>query len=275
MPMPTVGEALITCWNAAEDALREQVSSNYYDRDEPFLTEMFSCLLARRCESASAAGDFERALLTDLYQAGLTVPTYAYGEIASGLIAEVSFHAPKVEGKTGGDFGIVVCRPEIQHGYGPSELTLNNDSYRGLLVQAKVLQRDGHWGRFSRKQHKVLPDKLGYASLLLYQYQDNTGNRRELAPLQWHLMSEAKTLKEVKQWLTKNAFRTRRTSQEILGSLLDDTIGTDDENVIRHVITPPQRESLSIKICWRNGPPDIAHLTEQVVQHVHQLIINS
>ena len=166
---------LIASWSAAENTLRKEVRTNYYDRDEPFLTEMFSCLLARQCEVASEAGEFERAFLNDLQGSGLSTSTHAYGEIASGLIAEVSFHAPKVEGNTGGDFGIVVCRPEIQHdAYGPSELTLNSDCYRGLLCQAKILQRDGSWGRFSRKQHKVLPDKLGYSSLLLYRYSDNT-----------------------------------------------------------------------------------------------------
>ena len=103
---------------------------------------------------------------------------------------------------------------------------------------------------------------------------NNTSLRRELAPLQWHLLSRAKTLKEVKDWLGKNRLPSGQTSQEIIASLMADTIGTDNENIIRDIIAPPQRESLSIKIYWRNGPPDVLHLTQRVQQNVHQLVFN-
>jgi len=193
-------------------------------------------------------------------------------KIARDLIATVSFHDRNVEAKTGGDLGIVLVRPDVRLIW--PKLDSNHDYKRGLLCQAKMFQRNSRWGRLSQKQKQVLPDKLSYFALLLYRYDDQHGERRELAPFAWQLARDA-TVEQISHWLASDCFPELHDSQQILGALLRDQIGTDDKKLIENDIAPPLlRRSLVITIQWKDGrPPGMVHISERSTDLKQQAMV--
>jgi len=166
----------------------------------------------------------------------------------------VSFPDHHIESKTGGDLGILVVRPDLrQVRYGSSQLSVDRDYKRGLLAQAKMFRRDSQWGALTDTQKLLLQKKLGYFALLLYRYSDQAGARCELKPFDWQLTSNATTVEEMNEWLIADRFPELRDSRQILGSLVDDKIGTDDNEIIETDIAPKMRRSLVIKIGWEDG----------------------
>ena len=252
MRIPILGKLITDCWETAERELRKNVRRKFRDRDEEIITELFRAELEVEFERVSR-GAVAKAFLSDLKQ---TFPAVADGslfKIARGLIATVSFHQRQVEGETGGDLGIVLVRPDVRRSlYKGSVLTLDHDYRRGLLCQAKIFRRDSTWGGFTEKQKKTLaPERLEYFSLLLYRYDDQHGERRELAPFAWQLARNA-TVDQVGVWLASNHFPELQDSRRLLGGLLRDQIGTDDKELIAKYVAPPLRSSLVIRIRWKD-----------------------
>ena len=124
------------------------------------------------------------------------------------------------------------------------------DHGSGLLCQAKVKRRDGKWGKLSRNQMKVLPGRLPYLSLLLYEYSDMP--RHNLLPFQWQSCRDV-AIEDVDQWLKADAFPQTDDSETILDLLSQGAIGTDDKNIISEFICPPTRPALTIRIWWPDG----------------------
>jgi hypothetical protein len=261
----------------AEDSLRENVRRKSPDRDEESITDLFHSELEEEFAKVSGSGAVARAFLDDLK---LVFPKVGIDDlrskIARGLVATVSFHPHKIEEKTGGDLGIVLVRPDVQEArYGWSELTIDRDYKRGLLCQAKIFRRDSKWGGLTRSQKQTLPHKLKYFALLLYRYADQKGERRELNSFNWQLAVDA-TVEQVNQWLSADRFPNPQNSQQILGALVRDEIGTDDKEIIEREIAPPLRPSLVIKIGWKDdkGPESVyvqqsstATVSEPLVQY--------
>jgi|ERR1039458_4170900 hypothetical protein len=275
MRIPTVGKLIIDCWVRAEEALRENVRKKFPDRDEEMITDLFHAELEDELAKVSGSGAVAQAFLVDLKSAFPKVDINDLrSKIARGLIATVSFHPRKKEEKTGGDLGIVLVRPDVQETlYGWSELTIDRDYKRGLLCQAKIFRRNSKWGELSRTQQQTLPNKLKYFALLLYRYADQNGERRELISFIWQLAVDA-TVEEVKQWLAADKFPNPQNSQQLLGALVRDEIGTDDKEIIEREIAPPLRPSLVIKIGWKNddGPASV-HVQQRSTATVSQPLV--
>jgi hypothetical protein len=253
MPIPHVGKVITECWVEAEQALRNHIKSNLGDRDEESVTELFHEKLAIELNRASISGCVATAYQKDLEQTFWQINSESLSDLAHGLIATVSFHDRKTEARTGGDLGIVVVRPDVHQGWGT--LTLDQDYRRGLLCQAKMFRRNSRWGPISAKQKNLLSKSLSYLSLLLYKYLDQKGERRALAPFQWQLAHD-KTVEQMCEWLASDQFPELQSSEQILGKLLADEIGTDVKEFIERDIAPPElRPALVIKIGWKDGGP--------------------
>jgi len=210
-----------------------------------------------------------RAFHLDLQRAFPGTAHSDLSRISSGLIATVNFHSKTVEKKTGGEFGLVLIRPDVSEGqFG---LAIDDDYRRGLLCQAKVQRRGtAKWGDLTAKQKQVLPGKLSYAALVLYQYSDLV-DRRKLAPFQWQLTLGG-TIQDVSGWLKTGQFPGPKLSKEIIESIAKDLIGTDNKKIIAEFIAPPSRPSLEIWVRWRDGdgPGGFVrtHQSTAVQQHV-------
>jgi hypothetical protein len=270
MKIPNVSKLIADCWMQAEVALQQAIESKFPDCDEEIITKLFQGELQSTLELASQKGTVEQAFFKDLKRAFPSITPSILSEVSSGLIATVNFHSKNVEKKTGGDFGLVLIRPDF-HGaeYNESKLIINHDYRRGLLCQAKVFRRSKKWGDLSRTQKQVLPERLGYFALVLYQY-CNPIERRKLSPFQWQLTS-GNTVENISLWLKTNQFPDLQTSNQIVGSLAQDRIGTDDKKIISEFIAPPSRPSLEIRVRWRDGegPGESVqtHVNTSVRQH--------
>src|SRR5580700_4126425 len=169
MRIPASAELMAKCWASAELALRNAVRQKFPDRDEEIITELFHSELEGECDRVRATGAIERVFEADLHGALPRIPRADLSKIAHGLIASVHFHPRKVERRTGGDFGVVLIRPDVRYAtYSRFELTIDHDYQRGLLCQAKIFRRDSSWGGLSPKQRDVLRGRLNYFSLVLY-----------------------------------------------------------------------------------------------------------
>jgi hypothetical protein len=239
---------IIQAWRAAEQSLIRDIQYCYPDADEEFITRTFHGKYAATLNYASQLKQIEKAFLYDLQKAfpGLDSPLK---KIASGLIAEVTLHSRTTEKITGGDIGLMFSRPQISARGHYLQIA---DYRRGLLCQAKLKNVAGKWGSFTKKQIKVLPDRLPYLGLLLYSYSDNA--RHVLNPFQWQLCNTA-TMDEVRGWLKKGNFPSSVDSDGILTDLAEGAIGSDDDEVIDSIIAPAKNPTLHIRITW----PDDQH----------------
>ncbi len=259
---PALAKLVADCWYRAEQTLREMVKEKYPDKNEEFITELFQGELRVECDKSSADGAVERAFLRDLVLFLPNARTIELSEISRGLIATVHFHPRSVEGKTGGDFGIVLIRPDVRSSpFSDSLLTIDRDYRRGLLCQAKIFKSDSSWGQLTVSQQKVLRERLDYLALVLYRYSDQDGDRRELGPFQWQLTQNV-TIEDIGGWLKSDKFPQLEGSQQILSALGRNRIGTGDNEIIDKYIAPVERPSFIINIRWRDGdgPPEAVHL---------------
>jgi hypothetical protein len=176
---------------------------------------------------------------------------------------------------TGGDFGIVLVRPDVRLArYFGTELTIDHDYKRGLLCQAKIFRRNSRWGRLTPKQQRNLRGKLNYLALVLYRYVDQAGERRHLAPFAWQLPHGA-TVKQMNDRLALDAFPELQESSQILKNLIHNKIGTDDKSAIARHILPPVRPSFEIKIHWREGddPGGTMRVEQENTEQVRQQVV--
>jgi hypothetical protein len=81
---------------------------------------------------------------------------------------------------------------------------------------------------------------------------NHNGERRSLAPFAWQLGHNA-TIHKIQEWLYSNGFEQLRDSRQVLGDLINDRIGTDDNTLIDKYIAPRLRPALVIKIQWKDG----------------------
>ncbi len=253
---------ICNCWNEAELALRKEIKEHLPDKGETFITEYFHGLLEKSLKSASEEKKIENAFIQDLKKASVSSFYWANESqrIAEGLIAEMELHTLKTEEKTGGDFGFVISRPKLLlHGeFSPDEELIITENYRrGLLTQAKLKNDKGKWNDFTKIQKNKLPQHLEYLALLLYEYQDK--NRRDFEKFKWQLCAGS-TFEEVKRWLKTNNMPTPFDSNYIINNLGTAKIGTEDENIIKEVICPPQNQTLTIHIHWPGGDPPISRV---------------
>jgi hypothetical protein len=252
LQIPSTLEVIKKCWENAEGELQTLIKEKHPDLDEEFITRLFYGGFSFLVRRASKKGDISKAFLNDLEQAFPKLGYIGQLDIFEGLIAEVSLHNKRVEGLTGGDFGLTIIRPQVQmSSCGHGQAVLTKDEYcRGLLCQAKIKRRKGNWGPMNPNQKKVLPDRLSYLGLLLYSYTDK--ERQQLNEFEW-LLCQGASLSDVEGWLKSDKFPDTKSSGEIISLLGNAYIGTNDPEIIKKIIMPKNKPYLSIRIFW---PPD-------------------
>ncbi len=243
------------CWLRAEERLRDDLRNNYAGCNEELITQVFHRELVAELRVASERQLISQAFLADLR---IAFPQLAgrqeLSRIANGLVADVTLHERETEKNTGGDLGLLIIRPQAQ--FSGDRISVR-DYRRGLLCQAKLRKASGKWGRFTKRQKVVLPQRLSYLALLLYQHKD--GARRMLEAFQWQLCSSVE-FSEVENWLKNGAFPSRVGSAEIIQGLGGGKIGTDDNKTIDEEICPAKNPGLIIRIHWPRGNPPSAQI---------------
>ena len=158
----------------AEKSLQTDIYNCYPDVGEEFITQFFHSKFATALMVASEAGLIQNSFLADLNKA---FPNHysEVGQIAEGLIAEVTLHKRITESITGGDIGLIIIRPQVSE---QGDYFKISDYRRGILCQAKLKRASGKWGSFTKKQINILPERLQYLALLLYSYEDDRRKKR-------------------------------------------------------------------------------------------------
>jgi hypothetical protein len=184
--LQVVCDAVATAEITAKDYIKEY----HHDADEEFITDLLHDHIKRELQKASDTKLIQDAFLNDLKSA---LPHRAAFDFnfdrklrwkAQGLIADIILHNKREEGRTGGDFGIVIVRPRI-HAMSDS-LVIKKGRESGLLCQAKLMNRNDKWRRLGKNQKKTLPNHLDFVSLVLYSYFDK--KRSELNPCGMEVM---------------------------------------------------------------------------------------
>ena len=262
--IPKTAAIIAECWNEAEQALQHQVRHYSPSLDEEDITVAFHAKLAESLFSASDRKRIENAFARDFkssfWRNDLEIDP---ARIAKGLRATVTLHKRATEKLTGGDFGLVIVRPQIHLRYSSLYIT---EYRRGLLTQAK-LQGRSRRNSFTRNQEKVLINRLEYLAMLLYRYDDD--GMRELKPFAWQI-ADGMSWENLKKALKEDDFSETMSSSEIINRLSLGKIGTDSNSVISKLISPVANRSLVIEISWPPG----AHPGSQIRVHSKDRVAN-
>ncbi len=264
------------CWSRAEASIRRVIKTRHFDLDEEVISVLFFGELRHQLKKASDLGQVEEAFLQDLMR------TFSFSRIASGylrhysqgLIAEVTMHPRYVEQTTGGDFGLSLVRPVVTDRGDFLEVE-EDDCERGLICQAKVRRRDGHWGDLTPTQRTTLKDRTDYLAICLYDYADP--ERKKLKPFQWQVC-KGTSIGDVTTWVRQDTFPSTIESTALITRLGTGQIGTSDPVALREVIHPEHQRgripSIVIRVTWRGDKPTrplwikqtVTSQTQQTVQ---------
>ena len=250
------------CWSKAEENLRNDIRDNYPDIDEECITQLFHRQFSKELRLKSKENAIAKAFLDDLKQHFPFLKSrIEVLKIFQGLVADVTLHNRRTEGKTGGDFGFVIKRPQVKYYCSAIKTSLKISDYpRGILCQAKLKTANGKWGAFTKKQRSGLPGRLQYIALLLYSYEDD--ERHFLHPFKWQRCDfPSLSFEQIKEWLKKDSFPSLEDSGGIIKQLGNRDIGTDDANELKEIISPKNNRSLIVRIYW----PDDKHPGSEVL----------
>lgn len=276
MPIPALTSLIARCWINAENNARQLLAKRHPDKNEEFITEFFHDELRQSFQNTSSTLAVEHAFVSDLERAFPHLQHSAdFKRIANGISVTTTLHPRDIEKKTGGDLGIMFVRPNVTEQIS-SQFAIDLDYRRGLLCQAKIKRRQtatrkSRWGNFTPNQKNILPNRLEYLSLILYEYTD--AERQHLAPFRWQLCSGAQ-MSDVEHWLNADDFPGPLMSEIIITRLGKDKIGTDDKRIIDQYICPNLRDTLVIKIGWPPGqePEALIHLSIKSKQRQKQYV---
>lgn len=255
------------CWNKAEENLRNDIRDYNPDIDEEGITLFFHSQMSKELKLKSEENAIATAFLDDLKQhfPFLRYRTAILKEY-DGLIADITLHNRTTEGRTGGDFGFVIIRPQLELYRSEPKPSLKppRDYQRGILCQAKLKQRNGKWRTpiFGKNQERFLPERLKYLALLLYSYKDN--KRHILHPFRWQRCDiPSLSFEQIKEWFKNDSFPSLEKSDSIIKELGNGDIGTDDADELKEIISPNNNRSLIIRIYWPDdkGPGSEVSLT--------------
>lgn len=250
LQIPTTLKIVCACWKQAEAALQEEIREYAPNKHEEFIIERFHAKFAEALTKASNDNLIARAFFCDLKAASAysDISDNDLAMIANGLIAELSLHEKSTERRTGGDMGLMIIRPQLTRSHDVIKIS---DYRRGILCQAKMKDKDGKWGQFTRTQRSLLPNRMEYLGLWLYSYKDEA--RRVLNDFQWYICRKGETLEQVIDYLKKDQFPKLVASEKTLVAVGYGAIGTDNDKILDEVISPAKNPALTIKISWRDG----------------------
>ena len=267
LPIPRTISLLKTCWQAAEERVCREVGTKYHESDEEAITVLLFGELREEFDQRNIYREFEKSFAADLRD---RYPMTDLTWVANGLIGRVVHHPRHIEKRTGGDFGLVLSRPQVEHGW-KTDISMHA---QGLLVQAKKQSRKGTIGTLTKTQCLVLPERLEYTAFILYMYATAGA---ELAPFAW-VCADGRQLQDIETDLGKlnrkhpktiHGFREIMTgsvfsSCDIIEAVSQGLRGTSDKHIIDEQICPALTPSVTIEITWRDDtPPD----PPQTVRH--------
>ena len=146
--IPYTLDVISSCWKEAEESLRADISEDYPNANEEFITQMFHGKLSKFLKIASKERRIETSFRRDIENAFPMIQNYDVYKISNGLIADVVLHKRKTEMVTGGDIGLIINRPNIE--LQTYRNVVKVDFYRnGLLCQAKLKKPNGRWNTFT------------------------------------------------------------------------------------------------------------------------------
>jgi len=271
--LTSLAKVVERCWRNAELITADIIARKHPSPSEEQITFLFSGELRSAVDSASRAREIERAFLSDLHS---HVPTLVDARRAGGLLARVNVHNRRHEGHvSAADFGVVITRPLVRVSADGFRIEFQRDHATGLLAQAKLgllpIAKSGRrvWGSLTKPQTQLFPKRRDYYSLLLYRL--NGHNSELLERFGWQLCRQH-TLRQVRKWLTTDAFPEEITSSEVLLRLFTRTIGTEDPKLIRTIIDPVGSgvHSIEIRIFWPDGKGPRGPLAIQEPHHQSQ-----
>jgi|WetSurMetagenome_2_1015567.scaffolds.fasta_scaffold60741_2 hypothetical protein len=258
LPINNTLELLCSCWNTAESSLQKEIMERFPDEDEVMITKLFAANLREAIEPENKKNAFSTAFRKDLHKSYPNIELSDSQQISSGLIAEVKFHKPALERKTGGDLGFVIQRPNLylQNPYAASSDIIIDPQYqRGILTQAKLKNVKGKWRRFTKNQRKILPLRKDFLALLLYSYREQDPIRSHLEPFRWQLCEEYPFNDDSNDWLRRGKFPKTFDSSQMIKKLGNAEIGTADKQKIDEYICPVKDRKLIINIHRSDGKP--------------------
>ena len=249
------------CWVSAEFGTKNLIARKYPAPSEEFITSLFAGELREQVAGASTNGRVAEAFFTDLRNS-ISGFNFSAEWGLRGLVASVNFHDRPHEGKrSGSDIGIAIRRP-IVNLIGSTRIELSQNNASGLLGQAKLgspkkRKATFKWGNLTKNQKRLYPDHCGYYSLLLYRLSGEKID--QLAPFGWQLCKEY-SLNDVMGWLRSDKFPEEEASPEIIQSLFERKIGTEDPEVIRTIIDPEETgvsgiQTIDLRIDWPDDAP--------------------
>lgn len=275
IPLRQTIALLKTCWQAAEERLCREVGTKYHESDEEAITILLFGELREEVDGRSSSGEFEESFAADLRD---QYSTTDLSWVANGIIGRVVYHPRHIEKRSGGDFGLVLARPQVEHGW-TTDISMHT---QGLLVQAKKHSQKGTIGTMTKRQCSVLPERLEYTAFILYVYATAGA---ELAPFAW-ICADGRQLQDLKTDMgrlnrkhpkTVDDFREIMTgsvlsSSDIIEAVSQGLRGTSDRQIIDDQICPALTPSVTIEITWRNGSPPEPPQTARQHVYVRQLV---
>jgi hypothetical protein len=112
LPIPRTISLIKACWQVAEERVCREVGTKYHESDEEAITILLFGALREEFEKRNIDREFEQSFAADLRK---WCPETDLTWVAHGLIGRVIHHPRHVEKRTGGDFGLVLSRPQVEH----------------------------------------------------------------------------------------------------------------------------------------------------------------
>jgi hypothetical protein len=243
----------------AEENLREHIRIYYQNAGEEFITNLFYGQISYFLSEANKERLIENAFIKDLKNAlgynhfGDYTLSRNLKNTAAGLVADIVLHNKKTEGRTGGDFGLIIIHPSIQ--FDSRFLKIKKGQCSGLLCQAKLKDKAGKWNRLTKNQRVTLDQNKDFSSFVLYSYVDI--KRINLNFISWALCRN-EDIANIEEIMKRDALDelTMFDTKKILQLLGRKEIGTNDNEAIKKIISPSVRQHFEIRIYWPNSDDD-------------------
>lgn len=264
------------CFTCAEAAVRQGIADEVGSLDEEEITTVLRWVLSGVFKKASDDGDVVKAMKQDI-SAFLSYTSFSSGKRAEAIIrfcegvyVAVSWHPKSTEKHTGGDFALILARPDItrKSGTKSEQVSVVRKRQQGVLVQAKKKALGGKWGKLTTKQKQRLEGRMRFVALLLYEY----GGTGELQPFLW-ASCKGSPLNRIITWLQKNSFPARLTSDAMLKGLAEGSIGTDKPMDIDKVLLAEGCRTLVIRVDWPDDDGGFAARVETLNSDLAKLTV--
>jgi len=253
MKLPQTLSLISKCWLNAEQRVCKLISTKYHAHNEVTITHLLYGEVKEEFDKINENGTFARVFSKDLFaQFKDRKLADEVSRLSKGIIARISYHEPQMEIISGADFGLAVVRPFFEK---IREDRLKYTMQRqGLLCQAKRQQFNGKLGQLTLHQMEVIPKHIAYFALLLYLYRYSDRERKNLLPFAWWHESTC-DIDDIIDFLNNFDAEETVSSVDLIHSLGEGNIGTDDQDIINSIICPEELPYILVEITWRDGFP--------------------